>query len=125
VAFYCLTPFLAEALMNDLESALALFVATLAVTTLAATVAWIRARERAIRAEVTLAGLTSGTQAGAAGPRPEGHEERLEVAIDALAVELERLGEGQRFIAQALADRRPDRALPASRPDGGRVATPH
>ena len=57
--------------MNDLESALALFVATFVVTSLAATVAWVRARERAIRAEVALAALASGPRA-TAEPRPEG-----------------------------------------------------
>jgi hypothetical protein len=35
----------------------------------------------------------------------ENREERLEQAIDAIAVELERVGEGQRFVAKALAER--------------------
>ncbi len=52
-------------------------------------------------------------------------EKRLEQAIDAIAVELERVGEGQRFVTKLLAERgleldrsspsRPPAAVPASR----------
>ena len=52
-------------------------------------------------------------------------EQRLEQAIDAIAVELERVGEGQRFVSKLLADRgleldrsaasRPPVSVPASR----------
>lgn len=52
-------------------------------------------------------------------------ETRLEQAIDAIAVELERVGEGQRFVAKLLAERgleldraspsRPPASVPASR----------
>ena len=52
-------------------------------------------------------------------------EQRLEQAIDAIAVELERVGEGQRFVAKVLAERgleldrsslsRPPESVPASR----------
>ena len=52
-------------------------------------------------------------------------EERLEQAIDAIAVELERVGEGQRFVAKMLAERglaldrsaasRPAEPVPVSR----------
>jgi len=52
-------------------------------------------------------------------------ERRLEQAIDAIAVELERVGEGQRFVTKLLADRglqldrsspsRPPSSVPASR----------
>jgi hypothetical protein len=49
---------------------------------------------------------------------------RLEQAVDAIAVEMERVGEGQRFITKVLADRVPDAAHDApSR--SGRVITPH
>ena len=52
---------------------------------------------------------------------------RLEQAVDAIAVEVERITEGQRFMAKLLAerssDRMPDRSvLPASE---HRVVTPH
>jgi hypothetical protein len=52
-------------------------------------------------------------------------EERLEQAIDAIAIELERVGEGQRFVTKLLAERgleldrsspsRPPESVPASR----------
>jgi hypothetical protein len=52
-------------------------------------------------------------------------EQRLEQAIDAIAVELERVGEGQRFVTKLLAERgleldrsspsRPPTSVPASR----------
>ena len=51
-------------------------------------------------------------------------EQRLEQAIDAIAVELERVGEGQRFVTKMLAERgleldrshsRPPESVPASR----------
>ena len=44
---------------------------------------------------------------------------RLENAIDAIAVELERIGEGQRYVTKLLAEsgRELDRPLPSSRPD--------
>ncbi|HSA57564.1 MAG TPA: hypothetical protein VLE53_17760 [Gemmatimonadaceae bacterium] len=43
--------------------------------------------------------------------------ERIEHAIDAMAVEVERISEGQRFVTQLLSDRAQERvALPASQP---------
>ena len=49
---------------------------------------------------------------------------RLEQAIEAIAVEVERIAEGQRFVTKLLAERAPDRhLLDASRPE--RVITPH
>jgi hypothetical protein len=45
--------------------------------------------------------------------------ERLESAVDAIAVEVERIGEGQRFVTQLLADRREPVAIPAGN-QGGR-----
>src|SRR6266481_475530 len=53
---------------------------------------------------------------------------RLEQAIETLAVELERIGEGQRYAAKILDERLPQR-LPAGRSgegkEGGRIVTPH
>ena len=53
---------------------------------------------------------------------------RLELAVDALAVELERIGEGQRYTVKLLDERLP-RRIAAGRPaqpgEGGRVTTPH
>ncbi len=44
--------------------------------------------------------------------------ESLEQSIDAIAVEVERVGEGQRFVTQLLADRAKATALPAPRSGG-------
>jgi hypothetical protein len=74
-----------------------------------------------------------------ARPRQEGQiadadnvyrlEQRLasiEHAVQAIAVELERLGEGQRLTARLLADRfPPDASAPRLGPEHRRVDTPH
>ena len=50
---------------------------------------------------------------------------RMEQAVETLAVELERLGEGQRYAVKLLEERLPQR-LPAARPsEPGRIVTPH
>ena len=50
---------------------------------------------------------------------------RLEQAVDAMALEVERLAEGQRFVARLLAERSvADRPQPRSVPPA-RVVTPH
>jgi anti-sigma factor RsiW len=77
---------------------------------------WLRHKEKM----ATLA-------AGSASPADESRLARIEQAVDAIAVEVERLGEGQRFVTKLLAERGSAPApLPAS---GGatemRVTTPH
>jgi len=42
--------------------------------------------------------------------------ERMEQGIDAMAVELERIGEGQRFVTQLMSDRAKKAALPEGVP---------
>ena len=42
--------------------------------------------------------------------------ERIEHAVDAIAVEVERLGEGQRFVSKLMSERQPERA---ALPGGG------
>jgi hypothetical protein len=76
-----------------------LFFATVGLLVSSATLAvlWLRARERAARAESYLDGLRA--QAGR-------HEDTLP-ALDAIAVEVERIGEGQRFLTRALTDHAP------------------
>src|SRR5690348_16001932 len=52
---------------------------------------------------------------------------RLELAVEALSVELERVGESQRYTVRLLEERLP-KALGPGRPaagEGGRVVTPH
>jgi hypothetical protein len=71
-------------------------------------------------------------QEPALGAVPE-HEYRLEErlasieqAVQAVAIEVERLGEGQRFTTRLLAERMPeDAAAPRRVPEHRRVDTPH
>ena len=63
-------------------------------------------------------------QPTASQPIIEARLERVEQALDAIAVEMERVGEGQRFLTRLLADR--PQALPdAADAKRGRVVTPH
>lgn len=67
----------------------------LLVTTVGFAIAWVRARERALRPR-------------AEPPRPSdvtlANADRLEEAIGAMALEVERIGEHQRFMTKLLAD---------------------
>ena len=50
---------------------------------------------------------------------------RLETSVEALALELERIGEAQRYTVKVLEERLP-RALVSGKPnEGGRIVTPH
>jgi len=64
-------------------------------TTAVATIAWFRARDRAVRAEEAFKHVRAG-----AAPR----NEKLEHAVDAIALEVERIAEGQRFVTKLLAE---------------------
>jgi hypothetical protein len=50
--------------------------------------------------------------------------ERLEQAVDAIAVELERVGEGQRFVTKLLADRARSSTPPSPQPGAVRAVRP-
>jgi hypothetical protein len=99
------------------------FFATVASLVWSATVAWIHwLRHRfdddpAVRAQ--LDGLAADDRS---------RLQRLESAVDALGIELERVGEAQRFTVRLLDERLPA-ALPSGRaarqPESGRVITPH
>lgn len=80
-------------------------------------VAWLSARARARRAEYQLDQVlrSEGTYAS---------DERLSNAVDALGVEMERLAEGQRFVARVLAERSAA-SEQSSRAQPLRVITPH
>ena len=57
-------------------------------------VLWVRVRERALRAESLLEGVHMGEdRAGSTGP-----------ALDAIAEEVERIGEGQRFLTRVMSE---------------------
>jgi hypothetical protein len=67
---------------------------------------WVRARERATRAESLLEGM-----------RMMGAREGGSIALDAIAEEVERIGEGQRFITRIMSEH-------ASRGEMARPRTP-
>ena len=88
-------------------------IATFVTTTVGFAAAWIRARERALRAELGRQRVPQDT---------ENHFERLQQAVDAIAVEVERISEAQRFTTKLLAER----GAAAERPRvPERVITPH
>ena len=73
---------------------------------------WIRARERATRAESLLEGM-----------RMMGAREGGSIALDAIAEEVERIGEGQRFITRIMSEQVNRASVPAPRVSGS--ITPH
>jgi hypothetical protein len=74
------------------------------------------ARDRAIRAEATLREIAlEGARRGAVPRREDGDVYR---ALDAIALEVERISEGQRFTTKLLSENRPGLG-------DGRVNTPH
>jgi hypothetical protein len=79
---------------------------------------WIRAREDALRAGHRSARVENARPA----VDQQDRQERLELAVDAIAVEVERIAEGQRFVTRLLADKAAPQ--PAQRP-AERVITPH
>ena len=87
-------------------------VGTLFATTVGFAVAWLRTRERAIRAELTRGRVPQDS---------DGRFEQLQQSVDAIAVEVERISEGQRFATKLLADR----ARGPEAPTPLRVITPH
>jgi hypothetical protein len=102
---------------SDAATTVAFFGAVASVAW-AATVAWARWLKH--RFDIPLA------------RNPEAIEDRriagLEAAVDALSIEIERIGEAQRFTVRLLEERLPA-ALPtkarAQSPELGRVITPH
>jgi hypothetical protein len=84
-------------------------------TTIIFSILWLRARERALR-------LTLTSRAGHEAPAAE--IEHLVHAVDAIAVEVERISEAQRFTAQVLAERT-EAESPLVKRFPGRVITPH
>lgn len=49
--------------------------------------------------------------------------ERLESSVDAIAIEVERISEGQRFVTKLLSEAQPAPAIGAGSPEGARVGT--
>ena len=83
-------------------------------TTIGFAALWVRARERAVRAESVLEGARMmGSRSDATGP-----------ALDAIAEEVERIGEGQRFLTRVMSEQVNNRqaAIPQRVPGS---ITPH
>jgi hypothetical protein len=81
-------------------------------TTIAFAALWVRARERAARAETMLEGLRMGSRSDLSSP-----------ALDAIAEEVERIGEGQRFLTRIMSEQANRNDVPRPRSPG--VITPH
>jgi hypothetical protein len=95
-----------------------LTIATLATSTVAFAVAWIRARERAR--------LVERAPGGSLGEAAASRFDRLDQAVEAIAVEVERVSEAERFQSRLMAARAGAIAAPVERAsDAGRVVTPH
>ena len=81
-------------------------IGSLFVTTVGFAVAWLRARERALRAELSRQRLSQD---------PDERFDRLQQAVETIAVEVERISEAQRFTSKLLAEWTGERAEPAQR----------
>jgi len=82
------------------------------ITTITFASLWVRARERATRAESLLEGMRMGGRADSMSP-----------ALDAIAEEVERIGEGQRFITRIMSESASRAELTRPRTPG--TTTPH
>jgi hypothetical protein len=63
--------------------------------------------------------------ASPSNPALEARLARIEEAVDTIAVEMERMGEGQRFVTKLLSDRTAQLAETSKGASSGRVTTPH
>jgi hypothetical protein len=104
------------------EHYLLLFGSAGAIATVAGFVgAWIGARMAARQAARTVVEELNGRRAG----RPELEELRLlSQSVEAVAIEVERIAEGQRFVAKVLAERAEPKLPAAARREVGQI-TPH
>ena len=97
--------------IRHLVELLALGSAGLFTTTITFAALWIRARDRATRAESLLEGI-----------RLTGRTDGTSSALDAIAEEVERIGEGQRFLTRIMSEQANRAALPQRAPG---AITPH
>ncbi len=98
--------------INHLAQLMALCGAGLFASTIGFAALWIRARDRATRAESLLEGM-----------RMMGARDGTSTAIDAIAEEVERIGEGQRFLTRIMSEQANRASLPSRAP--GSTTTPH
>ena len=98
--------------VNHMRDLLVLALGGLFTTSVAFAALWMKARERAVRAESLLEGARLGaTRSDSSG-----------IALDAIAEEVERIGEGQRFLTRVMSEQANRSALPGR--SAGSV-TPH
>ena len=93
-------------------------IGVLFTSTVGFAIAWARTRERALRAELAQRMLPSTV---------EKQLGQLQEAVDVMSLELERIGEAERFTARLLAERVPPSAgvpTPSARREPGTI-TPH
>ena len=93
-------------------------IGVLFASTLGFAIAWARTRERALRAELAHRMMP---------PNAERQLGQLQETVDAMSLELERIGEAERFTARLLAERAqssPGVPNQAARRDPGTI-TPH
>jgi hypothetical protein len=79
--------------INHLAELIAIACTGLFFTTIGFAGLWVRARERATRAESLLEGMRLSGRADSTSP-----------ALDAIAEEVERIGEGQRFLTRIMSE---------------------
>jgi hypothetical protein len=97
---------------------LTLAVGGLSLTTLGFAIAWLRARERAIRAE-------ERAELGRPSTIAEARFDRLDQSMEALAIEMERIAEAERFQSRLMANRVSGSAPPEHPPRAAGIVTPH
>jgi hypothetical protein len=97
--------------IRHLAELLALCSGGLFTTTITFAALWIRARDRATRAESLLEGI-----------RLTGRTDGTSSALDAIAEEVERIGEGQRFLTRIMSEQASRASLPSRAPGS---TTPH
>ena len=97
---------------------LMLAVGGLTVSTIGFAVAWLRARERAIRAE-------ERTELGRPSTIAEARFDNLDQSMEALALEMERIAEAERFQSKLLANRANAPVSPEHPARAPGVVTPH
>ena len=78
---------------NDLIKVLLVTSGGLLASTIGFAIAWVRARERLLR-----------SRTGTRDPRDAGRSDRIDQAVEAIALEVERIGEQQRFLTKMLAE---------------------
>jgi hypothetical protein len=98
--------------INHLAELMAMVTFGLFSTTVGFAALWIRARDRATRAESLLEGI-----------RMSGRADSMSPALDAIAEEVERIGEGQRFITRIMSESANRAEL--TRPRAPGTVTPH